>query len=317
MPKVIGLGEALIDLFAEPGVALREADTLYPVPGGAPANVAVRLAQLGVDVGLISKVGQDEFGVLLSNILEQAGVDTAHVESTPEAPTMLAVVATPSPTEQHFAIYHGAGALLQPETLPRDDIESASLFYCGSVTLASGSRDATLQAAQWAKDKGRLVLFDANLRPAIWPDLARAKRWTLAALETASIVKMNETELEFLTEETSPETGCKILFEMGVQLCCVSLGGRGAYFDNGSVRGSVPVAEVNVVDTTGSGDAFVAGLIYHLSQTTTPLAELDETALRGIIKFANASGGLAATAQGGMSVLPDLEQIQALAKTML
>lgn len=316
MPKVIGLGEALIDLFAEPGVALREADRLRPVPGGAPANVAVKLAHLGVDVGLVSKVGQDEFGILLRNILEQAGVDTAHVESTPEAPTMLAVVATPSPTEQHFAIYHGAGALLRPEILPRDAIESASLFYFGSVTLASGSRDATLQAAQWAKEKSRLVLFDVNLRPAVWPDLEQAKRWTLAALKTAGIVKMNETELEFLTGETTPETGCKILFKMGVQLCCVSLGRRGAYFDNASVRGSVPVAKVNVVDTTGSGDAFVAGLIYHLSRATTPLSELDETALRDIIKFANASGGLAATAQGGMSVLGNLEHIQALAKTI-
>ena len=62
MPRIVVLGEALIDLFAEKGAALHNAKTLHPAPGGAPANVAVALARSGMDVGFIGKVGKDDFG---------------------------------------------------------------------------------------------------------------------------------------------------------------------------------------------------------------------------------------------------------------
>ena len=75
MPRVVSLGEALIDLFASPaGVALEEADSFSPEPGGAPANVAVALARLDIDVGFIGTVGDDPFGLLLLKRLQSEGV---------------------------------------------------------------------------------------------------------------------------------------------------------------------------------------------------------------------------------------------------
>ncbi len=316
MPKIVGLGEALIDLFAEPGTPLKEAESLKPSPGGAPANVAVTLGRLGADVGFIGRVGNDEFGKLLQESLQLAGVDITHFQADPVAPTMLAVVASPRPTEQHFALYHGAAEKLSVDDLPKNVIESAQVFYFGSVSLANQSREATLKAAQWAKDAKHHVVFDVNLRPAVWADLDEAKRWIKSASKFATVIKMNESELRFLTGTNDLQQGCSALLEQNIQLCCVSLGGDGAYFDNHQVRGTVPVADVAVVDTTGSGDAFVGGFCFQLSRLSQSIAELDEATLRSMIQFANACGGLAATKLGAMSALPDLASVEALIQTI-
>lgn len=310
MPQIVILGEALIDVFADKGVPLRSATTLHPSPGGAPANVAVALARLGADVGFIGKVGVDDYGAFLIDLLAGEGVDTTHFVADPGGPTMLAIVAVPSPTEQQFIIYSGASDLLSPEELSKAYITAANIFGYGSVTLAGDSRAAVLQAAQWVREAGRQVIFDVNLRPLLWPSLDLARERIEAALNTATIVKLNETELEFLTGTSDPAEGSRQLLERGIRLCCVSLGADGAYFNNGRAQGHVPAFAVNVQDTTGSGDAFVAGLTFQLNRLGAPLTELDEATLRRIVRFANGCGALAATQLGAMSASPTLKAVE-------
>jgi sugar/nucleoside kinase (ribokinase family) len=225
---------------------------------------------------------------------------------------MLAIVASPSPSEQHFILYHGADALLRPDELPRAYIEAASVFCYGSVTLSGESREATMQAARWARQAGGQVIFDVNLRPALWPDLETARQQIQANLSIATVVKLNEGELAFLTGIEDPAQGSQALLAQGVELCCVSLGADGAYFRNGVASGHVPVFAVDVVDTTGSGDAFVAGLAYGLNERGLAAGLLDEDALRDMIRLANACGALAATRLGAMSSLPNLAEVRGL-----
>ena len=310
MPQIVILGEALIDVFADKGLSLRAAKTLHPSPGGAPANVAVSLARLGADVGFIGKVGVDDYGSFLIDLLAGEGVDTTHFVADSRGPTMLALVAVPSPTEQQFILYSGASTPLVPEELSQTYITSASVFGYGSVTLAGESRTAALQAAQWAKDAGKQVVFDVNLRLLLWPNLDIARERIEEALDTATIVKLNETELNFLTGTADPAQGSQQLLERSIQLCCVSLGADGAYFNNGTAQGLVPAFAVEVHDTTGSGDAFVAGLSFKLNNFDKPVAELDEATLRQMITFANACGALAATQVGAMSASPTLEAVE-------
>ena len=312
MPHIISLGEALIDVFAEPGVPLREAQALHPRPGGAPANVAVALARLGADVGFIGKVGDDAYGAFLIDLLAQEGVDVTHFCTDRRGPTMLALVSTPSPTEQQFTIYHGADDLLRPEELPRAYIESAAVFAYGSVTLTGQSRLAALQAAQWAREAGNHVIFDVNLRPLLWPDMEIARQRIQESVASATVVKLNEVELEFLTGTADPAPGSEQLLKGGIQLCCVSLGANGAYFNNGTASGHVPAFAVEVLDTTGSGDAFVAGLAYGLSALEEPVENLDQATLHRMTSFANACGGLAATRVGAMSALPTHDAVERL-----
>ena len=316
MPRIISLGEALIDVFAEPGVPLREAKALRPRPGGAPANVAVALARLGADVGFIGKVGADDFGAYLIDLLAAEGIDVTHFVAEQGTPTMLAIVAAPRPDEQSFILYHGADTMLRPEELPRGPIESAAVFAYGSVTLTSESRAAALQAAQWAREAGNHVIFDVNLRPLLWPDLETARCQTLQGVASATVLKLNEVELEFLTGTADPAQGSSELVRRGIQLCCVSLGAEGAYFNNGSASGHVAAFEVEVQDTTGSGDAFVAGLAYGLSGPSVAVRDLQESELREMIAFANACGALAATRVGAMSALPTLEAVEQLLRAV-
>ncbi|MEM7132730.1 MAG: carbohydrate kinase [Chloroflexota bacterium] len=309
MPQIVVLGEALIDLFAEQGVSLRYANSFQPSPGGAPANVAVALARLGGDVGFIGKVGSDDYGAYLMELLDQEGVDTTHFIADPGGPTMLAIVAAPSATEQQFVLYNGANDLLSVADLCQPYITSAGIFIYGSITLASNSRFAALQAVHWAKEMGSQIIFDVNLRPVLWPDLNVARQRIEESIGLATVVKLNETELEFLTGLADPVLGSQQLVEEGVQLCCVSLGEDGAYFHNGRASGHVPAFAVDVVDTTGSGDAFVAGLAHQLNQMETAVALLDDKILTQIITFANACGALAATKMGAMSASPTMEAV--------
>lgn len=315
MPQILVLGEALIDLFAERGATLRNARSLQPAPGGAPANVAVGLARLGADVGFIGKVGADDYGEYLVDLLASEGVDTPYFAKDVRAPTMLAVVAAPSSTEQQFILYNGANDLLSPDDLERNYITSARTFIFGSVTLASESRAAALQAARWAREAERRVIFDVNLRPVLWPDTAVARQRIEECVALATVVKLNERELQFLTGTDDPYSGSQQLIERGLQLCCVSLGGAGAYFNSGEESGQVPSFPVDVRDTTGSGDAFVAGLALQLAHLEQPINALDVPALYQIVSFANACGALAATRLGAMSALPTLKAVTGLLAT--
>lgn len=303
-PAVICLGEVLMDLFAEAGVALGEATVLYPLPGGAPANVAVALARLGVAVGFVGVVGADHYGDALRARLATEGVDTTYLASDRRAPTMLALVASPSPTEQHFALYHGANTLLRPEALPRGAIEAARVFVSGSVTLATDSGPAALQAARWAKGAGRQVIFDVNWRPALWPSPEAGRARIFEGLAAATIAKLNADELAFVTGTADPARGCRQLRDLGLQLCCISLGADGAYYDNGVAAGFVPAVPVAVADTTGSGDAFVAGLACGLAACPEPAGRLTGAQLRHLVAFANCCGALATTRRGAMAALP-------------
>lgn len=311
MSEILILGEALIDIFAAPGTRLRDADTLRPRPGGAPANVAVALARLGADVGFIGKVGTDDYGGYLRELLAAEGVDVTYFTADRRAPTMVAIVAVPSATEQHFVLHSGASVLLTPADLPRQVIEASLLFNFGSVTLSGAAAPALMRAIEWARSAGTIVLFDVNLRPALWPDLELARQRIEVCLPMTTVLKVNENELSFLTETTDPERGSKLLLTQGIELCCVSLGDEGVFFRSQSAAGYVPALSVEVQDSTGCGDAFVAGIAYQLTRRgNQTIAALSESELIEICTFANACGALAATQIGGMSASPDLGRVE-------
>lgn len=309
MPKIVVLGEALIDLFAEPFKSLANTTILRPSPGGAPANVAVALGRLGADVGLIGKVGADVFGELLKTTLKKYKVDTCYFITDKHAPTMLAIVAIPKPNDQRFVLYNDASELLDPANLPRTYIEEAATFIYGSVSLATKAREAALTSAQIARSANRQVIFDVNLRPGLWPKLKYAKTQIEKAMLTATIVKVNEVELEFLTGTRDLTVGCQYLLSKGAELCCISLGEEGSFFSNGKAMGHVPAFEVEVKSTVGSGDAFVAGLAFQLSKLESAISQLGCLELSNFMRFANACGAIVATQEGAMSAELSLQQV--------
>ena len=314
MPEIICLGEAVIDLFAPTGVSLKEADQFSRAAGGAPANTSVCLARLGREVGLIGRVGADAFGDYLIELITSEGVETTHLRTLESHFTTTALIASPTPEEQDFTIYRGADAELLSHDLDESYIATAALLCYGSPIFTGNSHGAGIDAVSIAQRNGVLVSFDANLRPRLWPSLKAARTAIMEGVRTCDICKLNGVELEFLSGITDPAQGVEWVLEQGPALSAITVGGDGVFFGNTQARGHVPAFEVVEVDTTGCGDAFVAGLSAGVCDAIgdLSLADLPAHKLSEIFRFANAVGALAATATGAMTALPTRQQVENL-----
>ena len=315
MPKALCIGELLIDFVSTtPDVTLAAAPGFVKAPGGAPANVAVGLAKLGIDAGFIGKVGADAFGDFLRETLAQNRVNTDSLIADATARTTLAFVATRSDGMKDITFYRhpGADIRLSPDELDADAIQSAALFHYGSVSLShSPSREATLEAIKAAKTGGALLSYDANLRLMLWDDADDAKRWIWEVMPYADVVKISEEEWEFIMGDVSFTTGAKrILEQQGASLVVVTLGEKGCYYTNGCAEGAVDGFASKVVDTLGAGDAFVAAMLSQLLQHEN-LHSLDTSQLNAIMRYANAAGALATQKVGVIPALPTAAEIEA------
>jgi fructokinase len=314
MPRAICIGELLIDFVSTAtDVSLADCPGFAKAPGGAPANVAVGLAKLGVESGFIGKVGDDPFGVFLRRTLEENQVDTTHLISGAGCRTTLAFVATRSDGAKDIVFYRNPGAdmLLSPDEIDRAYIQSASLFHYGSVSLSHPpSRDAALKAIRCAKDAGALMSYDPNLRLMLWDSPKEAKKWIWEVMPYASIVKIADEEWEFIMDAPDLDVGSRRLLGLGVEMVVVTRGARGCYYNNGAYRGEVPGFKVNVVDPLGAGDAFVAAMLSKIIGGSNPKS-LDGEQLREIMTRANAAGALATQKVGVIPALPTAAEIEA------
>ncbi|HID95322.1 MAG TPA: hypothetical protein EYP53_04600 [Candidatus Latescibacteria bacterium] len=316
MPEIVTLGEALIDFVSmESGVDVKDSPGFIKAPGGAPANVAAGLGRLGVDVGFIGKVGDDPFGYFLKETLAANGVDTSRMIFEKRARTALAFVSLRSDGERSFSFYRhpSADMLLEPEEIDEGYIASARIFHFGSITLISEpSRSATLKAVEYAEDHGLIISYDPNLRLNLWETAEEARKQILSTVCLCDIIKVSGEELHFLTGTQDLGRGGRELLHYGPKMAVVTLGEKGCFFTNGRDDLTAVGLEVQAVDTTGAGDAFVAALLWGIlremekgaSMETLPVAVME-----GILKLANKAGAIATTRKGAIPALPKADQL--------
>lgn len=313
MPQALCIGELLID-FVSTTTDTTLADCLgfYKAPGGAPANVAVGLAKLGVSSGFIGKVGDDPFGEFLRKTLDDAGVDTTYLLTAKNVRTTLAFVATRSDGKKDIAFWRhpGADMMLEPEEIDPAYITSAQVFHYGSISLGKlPSREATMRAIQIARKNGLLMSYDPNLRLSLWDSAEEARRRIWEVMPYAQVVKCAEEEWEFITGTKDFEEGAADILDKGPSLVVVTRGADGCYFDNGTARGEVPAFKVDVVDPLGAGDGFVAGMLSQLMKCPT-LSGLKGNELHDIMTYASACGALTCTKVGVIPALPTREEVE-------
>src|SRR5947209_8136519 len=173
MIDVVAVGEILIDMIAtSKDVSLFAAPSFVPLPGGAPANVAVGVKRLGKSSAFIGKVGRDNFGGGLRNLLRAEGVDVRGLLDDPQHFTTLAFAVLSAQSEPQFDFFVGAHAHLQISDLDASLLREARIVHGGSVTLTQEpSRSATLAAWQIGHDAGAICTYDVNWRPRLWPDV--------------------------------------------------------------------------------------------------------------------------------------------------
>lgn len=325
MAEVVCLGEALIDMVAQQkGVTVAEAKGFSPAPGGAPANVAVGVAKLGVRSAFLGKVGADPFGYLLRDTLHQHGVDVGGMRFAPHARTALAFVSLTKEGVPDFIFYRhpSADMLYEPGDVDTHRVRRAKIFHFGSISLLDEPvRSATLLAVQMARESGALISYDPNMRPALWRSTDEGREWIETGMRYADVVKLNETELEFLTGANVPEVGVAHLFVRfpQLQLIAVTLGERGCYYATPRHSGAIAGIPVKVVETVGCGDAFVAAMLVQLRKRTNARDEvraLSEADLQRVFLYANAAGAITATRPGAIPALPTDAEVADLLRTV-
>jgi fructokinase len=214
--------------------------------------------------------------------------------------------------------------LLAPNELDHELLDSTADYHFGSVSLAvEPCRSAALEGATYARDKGALVSFDVNYRPSLWRSAASAKAEIVAAFSRTDIVKVNEFELEFLTGMDEATAGCAKIIDWGPALCIATLGPRGSAWAAYRSAGTVPGFSVDVVDTTGCGDACMAALLVRVLSALhsqahdrrSVLEELDKEVLADALRWSNAAGALTARRKGVMPALPNATEVMHLVES--
>ncbi|XP_031093614.1 probable fructokinase-7 [Ipomoea triloba] len=312
---VVCFGEMLIDFVPTvAGVSLAEAPAFQKAPGGAPANVAVCISKLGGSSAFIGKVGDDEFGHMLADILKQHNVDNSGMRFDKNARTALAFVTLTAEGEREFLFFRNPSAdmLLRESELDIDLIKKAAIFHYGSISLIEEPcRSTHLAAMTVAKKSGCLLSYDPNLRLPLWPSADAARSGIMSIWDQADIIKVSEDEISFLTGGDDPyddDVVMKKLFHPNLRLLIVTEGSEGCRYYTKQFKGRVKSIAVKAVDTTGAGDSFVGGLLTSLASDLNLYQ--DEKRLREAIFFANACAALTVTQRGAIPALPTKEAIQ-------
>lgn len=312
MIDVVALGELLIDFTCQS----TDADgypTMAAHPGGAPANFLAALAKYGANTALLGKVGTDAFGKLLIGTLKSAGIETAGLVQSGDVFTTLAFVTLDQTGDREFSFARkpGADTQLTFAELDLSLIDQAKVFHFGTLSLTGEpARSTTYQAVAYAKSKGKLITYDPNLRKPLWDSMEAAKEQLLWGLGQADVVKISDEEVDFLFGLSPVAGAAHILSQYGVKLVFVTCGPEGCYFSNGTAQGHVDsLQNINVIDTTGAGDIFGGSALWKLLQTGKSPETLTDAELREITRFACTAAGLSTTKAGGISSVPEYENV--------
>lgn len=293
METIWVLGDAVVDLLSD------GEGKLLQCPGGAPANVAVGVARLGGRSAFIGRVGDDPFGRFMQKTLADEQVNTEWLRLDPQHRTSTVVVDLDNDGERSFTFMVRPSADLFLDSADLPPFRAGEWLHVCSIALsAEPSRSATFQAMSAIRLAGGFVSFDPNIRADLWHDEVVLRQCLERALACADVVKISVEELAFLTGNAQVHEGLAALMRTcPARLVLVTQGKEGVTAWQKGALTHYPASPVECIDTTGAGDAFVAGLLFGLARD-------GQARLSEVITLAQRCGALATTAKGAMTALP-------------
>ncbi|CUX16536.1 carbohydrate kinase family protein [Clostridium sp. C105KSO13] len=307
---VIALGELLID-FTMHGVSEQGNNMFEACPGGAPCNVLAMLNKLGKKTALLGKVGTDQFGVLLKNTLDEAGIDTSNLQMDANVNTTLAFVHTYPDGDREFSFYRNPGAdmMLTEEEVDPEFLKQSKILHFGSLSMThEGVRKATKKALGIAKENGLLISFDPNLRPPLWSSLDLAKEQMEYGFGFCDVLKISDNEVQFVSGKEDYDEAVQYLQEKyHIPLILLTMGkdGSRAYYKD--MRVERKGFKMNTIETTGAGDTFCGSALFYILEYG--LENLTEEKLQEMLTFANAAAALITTRKGAIRSMPEKEEV--------
>ncbi|HAT7516533.1 TPA: aminoimidazole riboside kinase [Kluyvera ascorbata] len=294
------LGDAVVDLLP------RDNMQFEACAGGAPFNVAIGVARLGHDSGFIGRVGNDAFGRFLHQTLVTAQVDTKSLEFDPKRHTSTVLVSLDLDGERQFdfLVNPSADQFLSPASLP--DFGHDILHFCSLALVAPDCRATLTQAMAAMRQAGGTLSFDINLRPQMWSNETQMFDQVSDFARQSDILKMSEEELLWLTQTDDLNSACERLTGFPARLKIITRGADGAIAFWQNHRLTLSGYHVDSIDTTGAGDAFMAGLLAALAGAGWPAST---AALSSLLEQASACGALATTQRDALSAFPNNQQL--------
>ncbi len=293
-------GELVADLIEQPN------GTLRPVPGGSPANTALACARLGSDVQFLGRFGNDVFGARARARLEENGVGLAGSIDATE-PSTLAVATTDDAGHAHYAFWTQGTSDWQwtaDELGPHPSPGTRAVHTASVASWTPPGAAQIIAMLRRASDRGCLVTYDPNIRPALLG--AESRAFIDEAIATAHVVKVSDEDVAALHPGESPFTAARAWLDRGPRLVVVTAGADGAHaYRPGRPEVTVPSARVVVADTIGAGDTFTAGLLTSLldllpadSAPATGIDELTDEQVATALRAAAAASGITVTRPG-------------------
>ncbi|MCL1855322.1 MAG: ribokinase [Clostridia bacterium] len=300
--KIVGvLGSLNVDLtvtvprFQEAGETITGTG-FYTFTGGKGGNQAVSLAKLGVPTMMIGKLGADQNGALYRDTMQDLGIEQHTVQTVDHVPTGVAMIEVDASGENRIVVVPGANYAVDRRQV---DFMMGELLACDMVLMQLEiPMDTVEYAAQKLHGEGKIVILDPS------PAVPLSER----LLRACTYIVPNESELRILSgmeadTDEQVEAAAQTLLEKGARCIVVKLGTRGVMLVSKQSSLHVPGFKVNALDTTGAGDAFVAGFAVSLLEGKMP-AEA--------VRFGNAAAALSTTAMGAQSAMPARAQVDDL-----
>ncbi len=310
--RFISYGESLVDFLPSERGRLRDVSAFTKSLGGAPTNQAVALARLEEDICLLGVVGEDEFGHFIKEELTREGVDSEFVTTTSIAKTGITFISLDEKGDRSFFFFRepSADQTITKDSISLDVFKNRDVLTLGSNLLTrEPARSATFYVAELAKKEGLDIAIDVNYRGHLWESTQQAKKEILKILTYCSIVKVNEEEFEFLRDGASAKELFSKLNEHRCKALVITKAERGAMLITEKFQIDVGAPKTEVVDTTGAGDGFIAGLLSSISRIgagrlDSRLEDLTEDEWKQVVSFACRVGSAVCTKMGATPGLP-------------
>jgi 2-dehydro-3-deoxygluconokinase len=298
---IVSLGEPMYEFSQLPG---RSREYLQGF-GGDTMNCAVAAARQGARVAYLSRVGDDEFGRQFLDLWREEGIDTAGVGIDPAAHTAVYFI-THGPGGHVFSYLRSGSAAsrLTPAHLSREALCATRFVHTSGITqaISASACDAAFAAIDIAKAAGAQFVYDANLRPRLWP-LPRARAIVGETAKLSDLFLLSLEDAEALCGRETPDAIVDWCLDLGVARVALKLGPEGVLAADRRERRLVGGFRVDAVDATGAGDCFAGALMARLA---------DGEEFWPALRYANAAAALTCTGFGAVAPLPRPDAVRAL-----
>ena len=271
--------------------------------GGCACNTAIDLAKIGISVAIVGRVGKDAFGDYLLSLMKSVGVETRGLQRDEEVNTSSTIVLVDKDGERRFLHYSGANARLRGDELDLEMLKEAKIFHLAPIYLLPGlDRNSAAQLLKKAKEMGVMTCLDTAWDATNqWLDLVEP------SLYYTDVFLPSFDEAKMISKRDSPSDVAEFFLSYGIKIVGLKMSEKGCYIRTKDREIYVPAFEVGAVDTTGAGDAFVAGFLTGLVKGWD---------LEFIGKFANAVGACCITKSGASQGVRSLEETLEFMKTL-